>query len=393
MTLKAAPKAVPEASARKTKPNTAHKHELPAGASSLSPEEIKPDPAASAKAAGLRYVSDEGPGIRRRKSGKGFSYIEPDGKPLRDKATLERINSLAIPPAYRDVWICPEPNGHIQATGVDERGRKQYHYHAKWREVCDEAKYARMMAFGEALPLIRERTEQDIKKPGMPREKVLAGLVQLLEKTAIRVGNEEYAKTNKSYGLTTMRNRHVDVDVDGAHVLFRFKGKSNKVHRIDLQDRRLARLVSKLQELPGQELFQYVDKDNTTHSVGSADVNEYLHEITGQPFSAKDFRTWSGTLLAALALQELEAFDTPAKAKKNLVAAIESVSKKLGNTPSICRKCYVHPAILESYLDGSLLESLEQQVGEELSEPLSKLKPEEAAVMVLLQKRLAQANA
>ena len=352
------------------------------------PEDIKPDPEASARAAGLRYVSDESPGIRRRKSGKGFTYTGPDGKPMRDKKTLDRIQSLAMPPAYRDVWFCTLENGHLQATGVDERGRKQYRYHEKWREVRDEAKYARMMAFGEALPLIRERTESDLKKPGMPREKILAGLVQLLEKTAIRVGNEEYAKNNKSYGLTTMRNRHANIE--GAHVRFEFKGKSGKSHRIDLHDRRLARLVGKLQELPGQDLFQYVDSDGTPHSIGSGDVNEYLHEITGQPFSAKDFRTWTGTLLAALALRELEAFGTEAQAKKNVVAAIESVSKKLGNTPSICRKCYVHPAVLESYLDGSLLESLEQRAGEELSDSLGKLKPEEAAVMALLQKRLAQ---
>ncbi len=383
MTSQAKPTA---ASARRAKPKT----QAQLDASSLSVEEIKPDPAASAKAAGLRYVADDAPGIRRRRSGKGFCYLDPDGQPMRDKATLARIRALAVPPAYRDVWICALENGHIQATGVDERGRKQYRYHARWREVRDEAKYARMMAFGHALPLIRERAEADIKKPGMPREKVLAGLVQLLEKTAIRVGNEEYARSNKSYGLTTMRNRHVDVE--GGHVLFHFKGKSGKMHRVELQDRRLARLVSKLQELPGQELFQYVDSDGVRRSVGSAEVNEYLHEVTGQPFSAKDFRTWTGTLLAALALRELEAFDSQATAKKNLVAAIESVSKKLGNTPSICRKCYVHPAILESYLDGSLLESLEQQTPAELSESLSRLKPEEAAVMLLLQKRLAQGS-
>jgi DNA topoisomerase-1 len=350
--------------------------------------DIKPDPEVSAKAAGLRYVSDDEPGIQRRKSGKGFSYRGPDGAVVRDKSTLERINSLAIPPAYRDVWICARANGHIQATGIDERGRKQYRYHPKWREVRDEAKYARMMAFGQALPLIRERAEADLKKAGMPREKVLAGLVQLLEKTAIRVGNEEYARANKSYGLTTMRNKHASIE--GAQVRFKFKGKSGKSHDIDLHDRKLARLVAKLQELPGQELFQYLDSDGTPHSIGSDDVNAYLQEITGQPFSAKDFRTWTGTLLAALALQEFECFDSEAQAKKNVVEAIESVSKRLGNTPTICRKCYVHPAILDSYLDGSLLELLEQQAGEELSESLSQLKPEEAAVMALLQKRLAQ---
>lgn len=384
-TARAKPKAAasPASAARR-------KAEPAAGEISLLPEDIKPDPEASARAAGLRYVSDEAPGIRRRKSGKGFSYIGPDGKAVRDRATLERIRSRKMPPAYRDVWFCTLASGHMQATGVDERGRKQYRYHARWREVRDEAKYARMIAFGQALPLIRERTQSDLKKPNMPREKVLAGLVQLLEKTAIRIGNEEYARANESYGLSTLRNRHVDVE--GTRVRFEFKGKSGKSHRIDLHDRRLARLVGKLQELPGQELFQYVDADGVPHSIGSGDVNDYLHEITGQPFSAKDFRTWTGTLLAALALRELEAFGTEAQARQNVVAAIESVSKKLGNTPSICRKCYVHPAILESYLDGSLLESLEQQAQAELSDELSKLKPEEAAVMALLQKRLAQAS-
>lgn len=373
--------AVPSASKREAKPHRngqAGKKAEP-GEISLLPEDIKPDPEASAKAAGLRYVSDEAPGIRRRRSGKGFSYIGPDGAPVRDKETLGRIRALAIPPAYRDVWICSRPNGHVQATGVDERGRKQYRYHPRWRQVRDEAKYARMIAFGHALPLIRERTEADLKKPAMPREKVLAGLVQLLEKTAIRVGNEEYARANKSYGLTTMRNRHAGVE--GAHVRFQFKGKSGKAHRIDLHDRRLARLVATLQELPGQDLFQYVDGDGAPHSIGSEDVNAYLQEITGQPFSAKDFRTWTGTLLAAVALRELEAFGTEAQAKENVSEAIKRVSSKLGNTPSICRKCYVHPAILESYLDGSLLESLEQEAREELSDALSQLKPEEAAVM------------
>jgi DNA topoisomerase-1 len=349
--------------------------------------EIVTDPVESAKAAGLRYVSDEQPGIRRRRAGKGFSYVGADGKAIHDEATLKRIKSLAIPPAWREVWICASPNGHLQATGLDARNRKQYRYHPRWREVRDETKYERMMLFGRMLPLIRERTRQDLALTGMPREKVLATIVQLLEKTLIRVGNEEYAKENNSYGLTTLRNRHAKVD--GSTVHFQFKGKSGIKHSIDLKDRRLARIVEKLQDLPGQELFQYVDEAGETRSIGSADVNAYLKEITGEEFTAKDFRTWSGTVLAALALQEYEAFDSAAQAKKNIRHAIESVARKLGNTPTICRKCYVHPAVLDSYLDGSLVEALQQRTDETLSETLSQLEPEEAAVMVLLHQRLA----
>ncbi len=353
--------------------------------------EIKPDPAQSAKEAGLRYVSDDRPGITRRKSGRGFSYRDTDDHIIRDKKTLERIKALAIPPAYTQVWICPHPKGHIQATGLDERGRKQYRYHPKWREVRDEAKYARTMAFGRALPLIRERTQNDLRKHGLPREKVLAAIVQLLEKTAIRVGNEEYAKTNKSYGLTTLRNKHVEIE--GKNVHFHFKGKSNKVHDIDLEDPKLAKIVAQLQELPGQHLFQYLDENDERQEIGSDDVNTYLQEITGQPFTAKDFRTWTGTILAALALREFEKFDSETQAKKNIVAAIESVAERLGNTPTICRQCYVHPAILDSYLDGSMLESLQQNAQEEWQDALQQLPPEEAAVMALLQSKLSGASA
>lgn len=346
------------------------------------------DPQEAAKAAGLRYVHDDSAGIRRLKRGEGFRYVDVDGKPMRDKATIERINALAIPPAYRDVWICPLANGHLQATGMDARGRKQYRYHLKWRAQRDETKYGRMMSFGRALPLIRERTNQDLKKPDLSRERVLASLVQLLEKTLIRVGNEEYSKANKSYGLTTMRNRHVDVE--GAKIHFEFKGKSGVKHSIDLSDKRLARVLDKLSDLPGQEVFQYVDESGERHSVGSSDVNAYLKEISGEDFSAKDFRTWAGTVLASLALQEFEKFDSETQAKRNIMQAIENVSSRLGNTPSVCRKCYVHPAVLDSYLDGSLAGGLEQYVAQEMDESLSKLQPEEAAVMVLLRRRLEQ---
>ncbi|HWQ34679.1 MAG TPA: DNA topoisomerase IB [Blastocatellia bacterium] len=340
----------------------------------------------AARAAGLRYVSDAGPGIRRRRTGKGFSYLGADGKPVRDSETLSRIRSLAIPPAWTQVWICPLTNGHLQATGRDTRGRKQYRYHARWRAVRDETKYDRMIAFGQALPRIRERTERDLALPGLPREKVLAAVVRLLEVTLIRVGNDEYARTNHSFGLTTLRDHHVRIS--GDRMRFQFRGKSGVRHAIDLNDRRLARIVRRCQELPGQELFQYLDDEGNVQDVGSADVNDYLREITGEDFTARDFRTWAGTVLAAMALQEFRDFDSQAEAKRNIVRAIESVAKRLGNTPAVCRKCYVHPAILDLYSDGALTEALEERVTRELRDQLPHLQPEEAAVLALLQQRL-----
>jgi DNA topoisomerase-1 len=367
-------------------PNVSTKAKPSKPSSTIELPPIVTDPEESARAAGLRYVHDDRPGITRQRAGKGWVYRRPDGTRITDESTLNRIKSLAIPPAYRNVWICPQANGHIQATGLDERGRKQYRYHPRWREVRDENKYTRMMAFGRALPKIRARTAADLQKPGMPREKVLAAIVQLLEKTAIRVGNEEYVKQNKSYGLTTLRNRHAHVE--GSAVRFKFKGKSGKYHDIELHDRKLARLVAKLQDLPGQELFQYLDEEGHPQSVDSMDVNAYLKEITGEEFSAKDFRTWTGTVLASLALQELESFDSATQAKKNIVQAIENVAERLGNTPTVCRKCYVHPAVLDSYLDGSMLEVMQQRTEQELSDSLRDLRPEEAAVMGLLHQRL-----
>lgn len=348
------------------------------------------DAALAARAAGLRYVSDRRPGIRREREREGdaFRYVGPDGEPIHDATTLDRIKSLAIPPAWTDVWICPSPNGHLQATGRDAKGRKQYRYHKRWREVRDDAKYERMVAFGDALPSIRERVEHDLALPGLQRAKVLAAVVRLLETTLIRVGNEEYRRENKSYGLTTLRTRHVRVE--GASLRFHFRGKSGKEHTVTIKDRRLARIVRRCQELPGQELFQYVDDDGQRHSVESSDVNDYLSEITGQDFTAKDFRTWAGTLLAARALQELEGFDSEAQAKRNVVRAIESVAQRLGNTPTICRACYVHPAIIDAYVDGSLLSTLQSRVEDELVENLPRLTPEEAAVVALLQQRLAR---
>jgi DNA topoisomerase-1 len=282
--------------------------------------QIVTDPEESAKLAKLQYVSDESPGITRHRSGKGFSYRDAEGQTIRDEDTLARIKQLAIPPAWKNVWICPRENGHIQATGLDDRGRKQYRYHPRWREVRDETKYTRMMAFGAVLPRIRERVDADLKKPGLPRKKVLAAVVRLMEKTAIRVGNDEYARTNGSYGLTTMKNHHAKVE--GAHLIFRFKGKSGVRHSIDLNDRRLARIVAQTQDLPGQDLFEWVDDEGQPHRISSADVNDYLREISGEEFTAKDFRTWTGTVLAAFALREMEAFDSEAQAKKNVVRAV-----------------------------------------------------------------------
>lgn len=344
------------------------------------------DPVESARLARLRYVNDARPGIRRKRAGSGFRYIGVDGKPIHDPAILDRIRSLAIPPAYRDVWICPDPNGHIQATARDARGRKQYRYHPRWRQIRDETKYDRMVAFGEALPQIRRRVSEDLEKPGLPREKVLAAIVRLLETTMIRVGNKEYAEKNGHFGLTTMENRHVDVE--GSTIHFRFRGKSGKIHQIDLRDARIARLVKRCQHLPGQELFEYLDEGGQLRTVDSGDVNDYLQEIAGGDFTAKDFRTWAGTLLAALALREFEAFDSEAQAKRNVVKAIESVARQLGNTPSICRKCYVHPGIIETYVSGTMSDMLNQRIGKALSQSLHELEPEEAAVLALLRERL-----
>jgi len=313
-------------------------------------------------------------------------YLDPDGAVIRDVDVLGRIKSLAIPPAWRDVWICPSAHGHVQATGVDAKGRKQYRYHPRWREVRDETKYDRMLVFARVLPKIRRRVERDLARPGLPRAKILATVVRLLETTLIRVGNEEYARQNDSFGLTTMRDRHVNVS--GATLTFEFRGKSGIAHAIDLTDRRLAKIVKQSQDLPGYELFQYIDDRGARHSIDASDVNAYLKEISGEEFTAKDFRTWAGTVLAAQALQEFQAFDSKAQAKRNVVQAIESVAKRLGNTKAVCRKCYIHPAVIDLYMDGSLLQTLARRVKKELTRSLQDLPAEEAAVLALLQQRL-----
>ncbi len=354
-------------------------------------QEIVTDPVQAAKDAGLRYVSDTQPGILRKRSGKGFRYVGVDGAPMRDSEILARIKSLAIPPAWTDVWICPNPRGHLQATGRDAKGRKQSKYHPHWREVRDETKYERMLVFGAALPAIRERVEHDLAIPGLPRQKVLATIVRLMEVTLIRVGNAEYARENHSYGLTTMRGRHVHVR--GSTVTFKFQGKSGVRHTIDISNRRLAKIVQRCQDIPGYELFQYIDSEGERHTIDSADVNDYLREISNQDFTAKDFRTWAGTVLACMMLREFEAFESQAQAKKNIVRAVELVAERLGNTPSVCRKCYVHPALLECYLSGAMIEILNNmRVEQEAAGSSNKLRQEEATLMHLLQQMLALAE-
>ena len=345
------------------------------------------DPQVAAEEAGLRYVTDDGPGVTRRRAGKRFSYTGADGTRITDPDRVAWFDRLAIPPAWTDVWICPINRGHIQATGRDARGRKQYRYHPRWREVRDEAKYGRLVEFARALPRIRRRTERDLRRRGLPREKVLALVVRLLEETLIRVGNDEYARENRSYGLSTMRDRHVEVR--GESIRFSFRGKSGKEHAVGLRDRRLARLVKQCQEIPGRELFQYYDEDGNRVDVTSGDVNDYLREISGEDFTAKDFRTWAGTVAAAMALEEFLEIDDDAGRKKAVVAAIEKVSEQLGNTPSVCRACYVHPEIIDRYLDGTMVDALSRRA-QGVGRGEHALRREEAAVLGLLQARLAR---
>jgi DNA topoisomerase-1 len=352
--------------------------------------EIAKDAAEVAEDAGLRYVSDDQPGYTRKAKGDGFEYFDTEGKLIHDEQRILRINRLAIPPAYADVWICPSANGHLQATGCDARHRKQYRYHERWRSERDENKYERIIVFADTLPKIRRRVRKDMALPGLPREKVLATVVELLERTFIRVGNEEYARDNKSFGLTTMRERHVEVK--GTTVHFSFRGKSGINHEVPIDDHRIAKIMRKLTDLPGQELFQYLDEAGVRRDVTSQEVNTYLQEITGQNFTAKDFRTWAGTVLAAMALNAQEPFENKTQAKKNIKTAISAVAKALGNTPAVCRKCYVHPAILETYLDGELIEGLKRLTESALAEKLDVLRSDEAAVLSFLRDHLEKAK-
>jgi len=340
-----------------------------------------PDPLEAAEEAGLRYASDNQPGYTRKANEQGFEYFDTDREPIRDEQRLLRISRLAIPPAWSDVWISPSANGHIQATGRDARKRKQYIYHERWREMRDENKYERIVSFGKTLPKIRRSVSKDLSLPGLPRNKVLAAIVQLLELSFIRVGNQEYARENKSFGLTTMQDRHVDVA--GSKLRFRFRGKGGREHEVDVTDRRVARIVSRLQDLPGQDLFQYVDDNGDVCDITSQDVNDYLREITGEDFTAKDFRTWAGTVLAAIALTAASDFETKKQAKANIKNAIGAVAKILRNTPAVCRKCYIHPAVLEAYLDGNLIEGL-KRTGKELEKETIDLRSGEAAILKFL---------
>lgn len=340
----------------------------------------------SAEAAGLRYVTDAAPGIRRQRRGRGFTYIAADGSVIRDKAELERIRKLVIPPRWTNVWICPNPSGHLQVTARDARGRKQYRYHPRYRAVRDETKFGRMIAFSEILPLIRERVERDVALPELSRDKVLATVVWLLERTLIRVGNDEYARDNGSFGLTTLRRKHVTVS--GAKLRFEFRGKSGVPHSVAVTDRRIAHIVQRCQELPGQELFQYLDDDGRRQSVDAGDINEYLRRITGRQVTAKDFRTWAGTTLAAAALRELGGFTSEKQAKAKIVAAIDQISQRLGNTRAVCRKYYVHPMILEAYMEGITIPPTPSDVRPlRSSGSPAALRRDEVAVIELLRKR------
>ena len=350
------------------------------------PVEAALNPELAAKQAQLRYGDDSAPGITRHKARNGFDYRLPDSAVVRDIDTLKRIRSLAIPPAWMNVWICLHSNGHLQATGRDARGRKQYRYHSRWREVRDEAKYNKLLIFTQVLPQLRARVEEDLKRPGLQRERVLAAIVRLMELTFFRVGNSEYAKANESFGLTTLRDRHVAIEGSRIHISFR--GKSGKHHETDINDRRLARIVKSCRDLPGYELFQYMDVEGQRHTVGSAEVNEYLREITGEEITAKDFRTWAGTQLAAEALREFEAFDSEAERKRAVVRAVEKVAKHLGNTPTICRRCYIHPAVLEGYFEGTMLQTLADNTRKYLAANIEGMSAEEAAVAAFLRFRL-----
>jgi DNA topoisomerase-1 len=348
------------------------------------------DPIRSAKAAGLQYVCDDRPGIRREMAALGFRYLSARGKVIRKPAELKRIRALAIPPAWTDVWICPDARGHLQATGRDARGRKQYRYHARWRTCRDETKFDRMQAFAAALPGIRARIARDLAANGLSREKVLAGVVALLEKTLIRVGNDEYARTNRSFGLTTLRDHHVQIR--GSAMRFRFRGKSGKNHEIGLNDRRLARVVRQCRDLPGQELFQYLDDEGRRRDVTSTDVNNYLKEITGENFTAKDFRTWFGTVLACTALTECEEAASRAAAKRNVLRAIEAVAGVLGNTRSVCRKSYIHPAVLDAYEQGLMTRRRGSKAAGSRNGAHA-LRPEEIATLAVLRRATRTAPA
>jgi DNA topoisomerase I len=343
---------------------------------------VKVAPIRAVKSRGLRYVMDNIKGITRRRHGENFLFYSPRGVPIRNPAELRRIKALAVPPAWKDVWISPYSNSHLQATGRDARGRKQYRYHHSWREWRDQTKYDRLMNFGRVLPKLRRRVARDLSLPGLPRAKVMATIVRLLETTFIRIGNDEYARENHSFGLTTLRNKHVKIT--GSKIRFRFRGKSGIVRDVDLDDRRLAQIVRRCQDLPGQELFQYMDEDGTARLVNSSDVNQYLREAAGIDLTAKDFRTWAGTVLAARALGELAPFVSKSQGKRNVVGAVEAVARKLGNTRAVCQKCYIHPVTVKAYFDGTLPKVLSRPAPA-ARDAQNGLSNDEAAVMMILE--------
>ncbi len=344
------------------------------------------DPLEVTESLGLEYVSDSQPGIQRRKRGKRFIYLDINGERVREQTIIERIEAIAIPPVYRDVWICPSENGHIQATGRDAKGRKQYRYHPLWRTVRDQTKFARMLIFSQSLPKLREHLEQDLSLPGLPKRKVLATVVKLMELTRIRVGNEDYARNNQTYGLTTLQDEHANIV--GATISFQFRGKSGVEHNIQLKNRRLAKIVKRCQDIPGQDLFQYIDTEGNYQAITSGEINAYLKEISGQEFTAKDFRTWAGTVLAATHLAELELVTSKTQAQKDLAQVIKTVAAHLGNRPATCRKYYVHPGILEAYLDQTLPQAMQLHARAADSNPHA-LRPEELAVVAILEQQLA----
>ncbi len=348
--------------------------------------------------AGLRFVTDSKAGFTRKRYKNKFHYFDCEGSRITAPEEIQRINALAIPPAWSNVWICAYQNGHIQATGRDARLRKQYRYHSLWRVSRDEAKYERMIGFGLCLPTIRKAIAEALALPGLPQEKVLATIIHLMQLTMIRIGNDEYARQNNSYGLTTLRNQHIQIE--GSKVKFAFKGKSGVLHNISINDRKLANIIKKIRDLPGQDLFQYLDEQGNRHTIGSSDVNDYLKLITGEHYTAKDFRTWYGTLEAAIQLVKFESFTSETQAKQNIMEAIKSVAKKLGNTPTICRKCYVHPHIITTYLEGTLTTHLAKLISKKSPDSLAEesklntliatsLSAEEQAIIEFLQSRQA----
>lgn len=342
--------------------------------------------AAGIAAEGLRYVSDSAPGYSRKRSGTRFIYYDKDNRRITDANIVKRIKSIGIPPAYESVWICPSPNGHIQATGLDARGRKQYRYHLKWRELRDQTKYERILQFAAKLPKLRRRIDRDMRRRGLPREKVLATIASLLDKTLIRVGNPEYAAANKSFGLTTLRRKHAAIR-NGA-LRLEFTGKSGKRWNLEVNDKRIVSVVKRCADIPGHDLFKYIDDDGSVCTISSGDVNEYIKAAMVDDFTAKDFRTWAGTVLAAAALVKCDTENTSAQMKRNVTAVIEAVAKQLGNTPAICRKCYVHPAILEAYMRGNFVKDFNRQLSAEFKRRHAKLNDSEIRVIAFLGKQL-----